>query len=123
MSERRRAVGSDAQAALKDLEQQKRQRHMTEEQLREAARVRAYYDIPQAVKDEVVEIADKEGLTASAVASVFLADALRRHQEGQLPLAELKSYSPSPRWDYTIEDWEILSVLRGSEALAGEPEK
>ena len=123
MSARRRAVGSDAQAALRDLEQQKRQRHMTEEQLREAARVRAYYDIPQAVKDEVVEIADKEGLTASAVASVFLADALRRYRDSQLSFAELKTHSSSPRWDFTIEDWEILSVLRGSEALPGEPEK
>jgi hypothetical protein len=123
MTRRRRAIRSDAQAAMQNLEEQKRRRHMTEEERREAARVRAYYDIPQAVKDGVIEAAEAEGLTASAVASVFLADALRRYREQQLSFAELKSYSMSPRWDYTIEDPEILSVLRASEVSSEEVEK
>ena len=122
MTKRRRAVGSDAQAAMQDLEEQKRWRRMTEEERREAARVRAYYDIPQAVKDGVIGTAEAEGLTASAVASVFLADALRRYREHQLSFADVKTYSKSPRWDYTIEDPEILSVLRAPDTSRGEVE-
>jgi hypothetical protein len=99
---------------MHDLAEKKRRRQMTEEQKREAARVRAYYDIPQAVKDGIIDVASDEGLTASAVASVFLADALRRYREDELSLADLKTHSPSPRWDYTIEDWEILEVLKGA---------
>jgi hypothetical protein len=88
---------------------------MTEEQKKDAERVRAYYDVPQAVKDGITAVADDEGLTASAVASLFLADALRRYRAGELSFAEVKQASISPRWDYTVEDWEILAVLTGEE--------
>lgn len=123
MSKRRQAVGSDAGRAMNDLRRLQEQRTMTEAQRREAARVRAYYDIPQAVKDGIAEVASAEGLTASAVASVLLADALRRYREGRLPFAGVKRPSTSPRWEYTIEDWEILAVLKGAEALSEEAEK
>lgn len=113
MSERRRATGSDAKKAISDLKRLQKQRTMTEKQKEDAARTRAYYDVPQAVKDGVTEVADDEGLTLSAVASVFLADALRRYRAGRLSLADVKRDSPSPRWDYAVDDWEILAVLRG----------
>lgn len=115
MAERRNAVTADAEAAMEDLRKAQKRRRMTEAERKEAARVRAYYDIPQAVKDGIVEIADDEGLTASAVASVFLADALRRYRNDQLSFADVKALSASPRWEYTIEDRQILDVLKGRE--------
>lgn len=115
MTKRKSAVGSDAQAAMDDLRERRRRRRMTEEQKKDAERVRAYYDLPQAVKDGISKAADDEGLTASAVASVLLVDGLRRYREGELSLAALKEASISPRWDYRVADHEIVKVLRGSE--------
>lgn len=123
MTSRRKAIGSDAQAAMHDLQEQKRRRHMTEAEKKEAARVRAYYDIPQTVKDGIIAVAGGEGLTASAVASVFLADALRRYRQQKLSFAGIKRHSSSPRWDYTVEDWEILTVLKGPETASEDAEK
>lgn len=122
MAERRRPV-SDAAKAAQDRKRKQRERQMSPQERakaeKEAARVRAYYDIPQAVKDAVVYVADREGLSASAVATLFLADALCRYREQSIVLDSpgIKRESSSPLYDFTVNGDVILAVLRGSRIL------
>lgn len=117
MSKRRQATGDDARAALKDLERLDEERRLSkaerERRKREAERVRGRYDIPRAVKEGIEEIADALGVSASAVAGAFLADSLRRYRAGESTFQHLeKTPSPSPLYDFKVEEEEILKVLR-----------
>jgi hypothetical protein len=122
MAERRRPV-SDAAKAAQARKRKQRERQMSPQERakaeKDAARVRAYYDIPQVVKDAVVYVADREGLSASAVATLFLADALCRYREQSIVLDSpgIKRESPSPLYEFTVNGDVILSVLRGSRIL------
>lgn len=124
MTNRRQAVGSDAQAAIEDLERKARQRHLSPEERarrqREAQRVRGRYDIPKGVKDRVEVIADQYGISASAAAGALLAYALNHYNEGDISLHNLhKQPSPSPLYDFKVESDEIVNVLEGRRDLRG----
>lgn len=119
---RRQAVGKDARTALEDLQRLEKERHLSKEERerkkREAERVRGRYDIPRAVKEGIEEIANTLGLSASAVAGAFLADSLRRYRDGESTLQTLKKVpSPSPLYDFKVEESEILKVLHGKRPL------
>ena len=119
----RRRPMSDAAKAAQARKRKQRERQMSPQERakakKETARVRAYYDIPQAVKDAVVYVADREGLSASAVATLFLADALCRYREQSIVLDSpgVKRESPSPLYDFTVNGDVILAILRGSKIL------
>lgn len=117
MARRRKAVGSDAQAAILDMSERQKQRRMTEKQKKDAARVRAYYDLPEAVKQGVTKAAERQGLPASSVAAVLLADGLRRLEDGHISLYGLKRPSRSPLYEAVVEDEQVLKVLDGKKAL------
>lgn len=122
MTKRRQATGEDARAALEDLERLGEERHLSkkerERRRREAERVRGRYDIPRAVKEGIEEIASAQGVSASAVAGAFLADSLRRYRDEQITLHRLKmTPSPSPLYDFKVEETEVLDVLEGKKPL------
>ena len=85
----------------------------------DATRVRAIFDVPEQVKDAISHIAEQEGLSASAVAALFLADGICRYQGGRVFLGhdDLKELSSSPKYDYTVSDEAILAVLRGEQSV------
>ncbi len=124
MTKRRQALGSDAQAAIEDLQKTVEQRHLTAEERarrqREAERVRGRYDIPKGVKDRVEAIARDYGISASAAAGALLAHALNRYNAGDISLNNLqKQLSPSPLYDFKVETDEIVNVLEGRRDLRG----
>ncbi len=117
MAKRRQAVGSDAQAALLDMSERQQRRRMSKKQKRDADRVRAYYDLPEAVKEGVTEIAAQEGMSASSVAAVLLAEGLRRLSAEDISFYGLKRPSRSPLYESIVEDQMVMKVLEGKKRL------
>lgn len=117
MAKRRQAVGDDAAAALQDMSKRQQRRRMTKKQRRDAARVRAYYDLPEPVKEGVTAVAEREGLSASSVAAVLLAEGLHRLEEGRISLYGLKRPSRSPLYEAVVEDETVVKVLEGGKDL------
>ncbi len=86
----------------------------------DAARSRATYDVPKELRSAITFIARQEGISASAAAALLLADGVRRYREGHISLSPecgLKQRSESPKYEYTVPDGAILSVLRGNADL------
>jgi len=124
MTKRRQAVGTDAQAAIEDLEKQAQQRHLSPEERarrqQQAQRVRGRYDIPKAIKDQVETIGKQYGISASAAAGALLGYALNLYNAGDISLDNLdKELSPSPLYDFKVESEEIVNVLEGRRDLQG----
>jgi hypothetical protein len=111
-------------SVLTDANKRKKQQGMSPEERaeakRQAERSMATYDIPRGVKETVTATAEQEGLTASAVAAALIADGLRRYQEGRISLDGAKRKSVSYRWEYVIDDDQILAVLNGRSSLEKE---
>ena len=127
MTGRRNPISTDAGAIAEQLRKKRTQRKMPSKERQEArrqeSRVRAYYDVPQEVKDGVTGMAEQEGLSAGAIASLLLADGLRRYREGRITLNEgkrIKVRNPSPRCIYTVEDELVLAVLRDGGVLSSD---
>jgi len=119
---RRSAIDGEVDAALADLAQIDRTRHMSQKERdrlqKQLERVDAHYDVPRAVKDAIVQLGDNLGTSASAVARVLLAYGLRQYKEGAIDFYRVnKSPSVSPKYDYQIEDQEILAILAGKRRL------
>ncbi|MEA3376951.1 MAG: hypothetical protein U9R72_12225 [Chloroflexota bacterium] len=119
---RRDAIGGEVDAALADLAHIDEARHMSKrdrERLeKQLERVDAHYDVPRAVKDAIGELGEKLGTSASAVARVLLAYGLHQYQEGEIDFYKVrKNPSVSPKYDYQIEDEEILAILSGKRQL------
>jgi hypothetical protein len=124
MSDKRRnAVDPAVAAALSDVSRQQRRRRMSKQQRQDNARSRTYYDVPPAIKDAILQIADREGLSASGVATILLAYAARQYLAGNISLDGLKRPSRSPRTDWVIEEEQAEAVLQGSRSLEPRKEK
>ena len=124
MTGRRNPISTDAGAIAEQLRKKRAQRKMPPTERREARRQarrhKVTYDIPTAVTDAVKSVAEREGISASAVAALFLAHAVYRYSEGQLSLDDVvRRKSSSPRWPRVVDDEYVLAVLRGSQILGG----
>jgi hypothetical protein len=64
---------------------------------------RATYDLPPGMKDQIVEIANEHGTTASQVAAFLLDRGLRQIKSGSINLAQYKEPSTSIRWEYNLK--------------------
>lgn len=84
---------------------------------KDAARQRATYDIPKEVARAVAEVAKEEGVSASAVAALLLAEGLRRLEVGEVSLHGLKEPSRSPKYDWQVPTRAVLEVLKGDRTL------
>jgi hypothetical protein len=71
--------------------------------------------LPQ-VADAVDHIAQQEGVSASAVAGLFLAYTLCHYQE-HISLDHAKRESQSPKWQYVVDRETILAILHGDTVL------
>jgi hypothetical protein len=124
-SGRRQEVLDPAVAALiANGERQQALRQMSKkeraEALRQAARTRVTYDIPEPVQEATGRIAAQEGISASAVVALLLADGLRRYGEGSISFTAngTKRSSRSPKYDFAVDDDVILAVLAGGRRLS-----
>lgn len=63
----------------------------------------ALYDLDQDVKDGVSGLAEELGTTASQVANVLLAEALRAVRMGVINLQHKRVPSRSPRYEFTLK--------------------
>ena len=119
-------VAEEVDFILQDFDQRDERRHMTQEERgeeqrkkaraeKDAARQRVHYDLPAALRDAVKAVAEEEGITASNVAALLLAEGVARWRERRLVIANLglKRTSDSPKWDYTVTSETILAVLAG----------
>lgn len=109
-------------AALTDLAHIDKSRHLSPKERdrlqKQVERVDAHYDVPRAVKDAVAELGDRLGTSASAVARVLLAYGLHQYAAGEIDFYNVrKNPSVSPKYDYQIEDKEILAILSGKRRL------
>lgn len=120
--QRRSAIDGEVDAALTDLAKIDKTRRMSateRDRLRkQVERVDAHYDVPRAIKDAVSELGDRLGTSASAVARVLLAYGLQQYAAGEIDFYNVrKNPSVSPKYDYQIEDEEILAILSGKRRL------
>ena len=85
----------------------------------DAARSRAYYDIPRSLKETLIQIAEEEGIPVSGIAGLLLADGVRRYHNGNVSVDRegVKVYTKSPKYEYKIEDGIIVAVLHGKMSL------
>lgn len=110
----RKAVTFDPAVAaiLGDGDKRDRERHMSaserKESQRQAARVRLVLDVPEWLRDAVMQEAERRGASASSMAALLLAAGLREVHAGRVEVR--RSPSDSPRFEW------IISV---SEADAG----
>ena len=63
---------------------------------------RATYDLPPGMKEQIVEIANEHGTTASQVAAFLLNRGLRQVKSGSINLDRYKEPSTSLRWEYNL---------------------
>lgn len=80
---------------------------------KQAKRPRVMLDIPPAVQDGMARIAQREGLSVSAVATLLLADAIRRYDSGKIDFGNTKRMSRSPRYEWTLKDGVVEDILAG----------
>ena len=85
---------------------------------REAARERGTYDMPGELKDEIEKLARQEGISASALASLLLAEGVRRLKSGEISLYGTKRASRCPRVDWVVDESTVLDVLSGKIRLS-----
>lgn len=92
-------------AILGDGEQRDKARHMNvaerKEAKRQAARVRLVLDVPEWLRDAVMEEADKRSTSASSMAALLLAVGLREVREGRIEVRRKRS--DSPRFDWLVD--------------------
>jgi len=84
---------------------------MTSKQRRDRQRKRATYDMEPATKAAIEQIARKEGTSASQIAELFLAFAVRAYQKKDMELLralEVRMPANTPRFQWELQlsgDW------------------
>lgn len=94
---------------------------LTAKQRRDRARTRAAYDLAQEVQKAIQKIAGEVNTSASQIAELFLAFAVREYRRGNPDLMaalENRSYARTPRFTWNLElprEWleEAASVETG----------
>lgn len=96
---------ADAEQATKAGKQAQAERGLTKKQrkekVRQAARVRVFFDVPDWLRDAVMQAAEAEGTSASSLAAALLDAGLRELSAGRLDLQ--KRPSDSPRFEWIVE--------------------
>jgi hypothetical protein len=98
-------MGQGEQAALTT--QIEKEKDLTEYQRRkrkrDAARVKATYDLTSWVKESLEKIAAEYEIPKSNLANVLLAEALARYAAGEIDLESYKQPSRNPRFEWVLE--------------------
>ncbi len=122
MKKRRSAIDPAVASLVTEGERRQRRRRLPRAQQvkarRDAARQRTIYDIPGEVAQAVAQVAKEEGISASAVAALLLAEGLRRLEKEEISLHGLKKPSQSPKYDWQVPAGVILEVLEGKRTLS-----
>lgn len=84
---------------------------------KDASRQRVTYDIPEELQRAISDVAEREGLSASCVVALLLADGVCRHRRGLISFYGLKRPSRSPRYEWTVDASVVEEVLQGKRVL------
>ncbi len=110
--ERRPILDPAVADLLSDLEQKQAEtklpRHEREKKVRERAKIQARreqrvtYDLPPHIRQNVKDLAEKEGIPASQLVTLALLRFLRDLAQQQVDLGQYKQPSRSPRYDWNL---------------------
>ena len=110
--ERRPILDPAVAGLLDDMEHHKADsalpRREREKKARERAKIRARreqratFDLPPALRQRIMDLAESERLPASQLVTLALARFLLDHTAGEVDLAALKQPSRSPRYDWNL---------------------
>jgi hypothetical protein len=89
---------TDAQLPRKERERLSRERA----KIQARRDMRATYDLPPSIREEIRELAEKLRLPASQLVTLALARFLSDHAAGSLDLSLYKQPSRSPRYDWNL---------------------
>jgi len=95
--------GEQAQASTQIEKEKGLSEYQRRKRKRDAARVKATYDLTAWVKATIEKIADQERIPKSNLANVLLAEALVRYRAGEIDLDGYKQTSRNPRFDWFLE--------------------
>jgi len=93
-------------------------RRMREKKARERAKIqarkqqRATYDLPPALRQQVMALSEELRLPASQLVTLALARFLLDYESGQIDLGEYKQPSRSPRYDWNLIFPEALLPVK-----------
>jgi len=93
-------TGSVVRDLVKDAEERQRAAEHTRDRSWDTKRIKATYDLPAELKEEIRTIAENEDLLAYEIARAFLECGLARYREGGLEALGLEK-SPKPT-SYTL---------------------
>jgi hypothetical protein len=93
---------ANASAQQRPLSKEEAKRVKEQTLMKERLPRRATYDLPPGMKDQIVEVAEHHGTTASQVAAFLLARGLKQLRAGSINLDQYKEASSSIRWEYNL---------------------
>ena len=110
--QRRSSIDPAVAALMGDQEKKTADAHLpretrskkTKERKKAADRLagRVNLDLPPALKKQLFDLAEAQGIPASQIAAFFLAEGLRRLSTGEVDLSPYKTPSGSPRYDWNL---------------------
>ena len=116
--ERRTILDPAVAGLLNDMEHRQSDaalpRRQREKKARERAKIRARreqratFDLPPALRQRIMDLAESERLPASQLVTLALARFLQQYGKGEIDLDELKRPSRSPRYDWNLNIPEDL---------------
>ncbi len=85
---------------LRRKEEERKRKEKAKSQSRKPNKVTV--DLPQKLREQLDEIAEKERVTVSQIITFFLFEALERYEKGEMGFWGHKYYSESPRYDWIL---------------------
>jgi hypothetical protein len=89
-----------AESSLPRKEREKKARERAK--IRARREQRATFDLPPALRQRIMDLAESERLPASQLVTLALARFLSAHTAGEVDLSALKQPSRSPRYDWNL---------------------
>jgi hypothetical protein len=97
------SLGDQAEMAAQIEKEKDLTEYQRRKRKRDAARVKATYDLTAWVKESIEKISTNHEIPKSNLANVFLAEALARYVAGEIDLEIYKQPSRNPRFEWVLE--------------------
>lgn len=123
MSKRRDAVDPAVADLLNEAERRERIRRKPKDEQkkarRDAERNRVTYDMPPSLEAAISELAEREGLSKSATATLLLAEGVRQYITGDVDFRGHKTPTRHPLYDWVVDPETVTAILEGERSLGG----
>lgn len=121
MSKRQDAIDPAVADLLGDAAHREEDRRKSKEQRakarRDAKRNRVTYDVPPVLENVVSELAEREGLSKSATASLLMAQSVQKYINRTLVFTGHKTPTRHPLYEWVVDEETIEEILRGKRSL------